>query len=45
VARSSSWLLLLVLAGCTPLEAVDRFDGEFGAAKQQRRILALASPT
>ena len=34
-----------VAAGCTPIEAFDRFDGEFGAAKEKRRVLALASPT
>lgn len=38
------WLLALVV-GCTPIEAIDRFDGEFAAAKERRRIVALASPT
>ena len=33
------------VAACTPLEGIDRFDGEFAAAKEKRRILALASPT
>jgi len=33
------------LAACTPLETIDRFDGEFAAAKTKRRVLALASPT
>ena len=37
--------LFAVAVGCTPLETIDRFDGEFGAAKQKRRVLALASPT
>ncbi|MGZ3406516.1 MAG: hypothetical protein ACXVAN_08755 [Polyangia bacterium] len=38
-------LLAAVAAGCTPLETIDHFDGEFGAAKEKRRVLALASPT
>jgi hypothetical protein len=38
-------LVLLALAGCTPLEGIERFDGDFGAAKEKRRVLALASPT
>ena len=42
-------LLVAVLAGCTriapPIEAIARFDGELGAAKQKRRVLALASPS
>jgi hypothetical protein len=37
--------LVAVAAGCTPLATIDRFDGEFGAAKEKRRVLALASPT
>jgi len=49
--------LVVVLGGCTrtvapaeapieaPIEAIARFDGELGAAKQQRRVVALASPT
>jgi hypothetical protein len=37
--------LVALVAGCTPLESIDRFDGEFGAAKEKRRVLALASPT
>ncbi|HEX6836327.1 MAG TPA: hypothetical protein VF334_07115 [Polyangia bacterium] len=32
-------------AACTPIESIDRLDGELGAAKEQRRVLALASPT
>jgi hypothetical protein len=35
----------IAAGGCTPLETIDRFDGEFGAAKEKRRVLALASPT
>jgi len=49
--------LVVVLGGCTrgaaptetaieaPISAIARFDGELGAAKQQRRVVALASPT
>lgn len=41
-----AWLLLVVAVGaCTPIEGIERFDGEFAAAKERRRILALASPT
>ena len=40
------WLLIVVAVGaCTPIEGIERFDGEFAAAKERRRILALASPT
>jgi hypothetical protein len=47
----------VVLGGCTrsaapteraievPIEAIARFDGELVAAKEQRRVVALASPT
>ena len=38
-------LIAVAAVGCTPLETIDRFDGEFGAAKEKRRVLALASPT
>ena len=39
-------LLLVVLVGaCTPIEDIERFDGEFARAKEKRRVLALASPT
>lgn len=38
-------LLLVVAGGCAPIEGVDRFDGEFAAAKEKRRVVALASPT
>jgi hypothetical protein len=38
-------LLLVVVGGCTPIAGMERFDGEFAAAKGKRRILALASPT
>jgi hypothetical protein len=38
-------LLLVFVAACTPIEGIERFDGEFAAAKEKRRILALASPT
>jgi len=39
------WLVLVVAVGCTPMEPVGRFDGELGAAKERRRVVALASPT
>lgn len=37
--------LLALVAGCTPVEPVGRFEGELGAAKERRRVVALASPT
>jgi hypothetical protein len=48
-----AWLLVALVAGCArsaaprdaQIEAIARFDGELGAAKEQRRIVALASPT
>ncbi|HEX8950529.1 MAG TPA: hypothetical protein VF945_01730 [Polyangia bacterium] len=43
--KRASLALLFALAGCTPIENIDRFDGELGAAKEKRRVLALASPT
>ena len=39
------WLVLVAAVGCTPMEPVGRFDGELGAAKERRRVVALASPT
>ena len=33
------------VAACTPIEGIERFDGEFAQAKEKRRVLALASPT
>jgi hypothetical protein len=47
VARGA-WLVgivVVVAVGCTPLETIERFDGEFAGARGQRRVLALASPT
>ncbi|HEY2743221.1 MAG TPA: hypothetical protein VGL86_01305 [Polyangia bacterium] len=45
-------LACLLLVGCArapggeaPIESVARFDGELGAAKERRRVVALASPT
>jgi hypothetical protein len=38
-------LALLLLSACRPIESIDRFDGEFAAAKEKRRVLALASPS
>jgi hypothetical protein len=38
-------VMLALLAGCAAIEAADRFDGELGAAKEKRRVVALASPT
>jgi len=38
-------LLVLAVGACTPIEGIERFDGEFAAAKEKRRVLALASPT
>ena len=32
-------------AACTPIESIGRLDAELGAAKERRRVLALASPT
>jgi len=41
--------LALLLSACkpidAPIESIDRFDGELGAAKEKRRVVALASPT
>ena len=37
--------LLALVAGCRPIEPVGRFDGELAAAKERRRVVALASPT
>jgi hypothetical protein len=37
--------MLVFAAGCAPVEGVDRFDGEFAAGKEKRRVVALASPT
>ncbi|MCU1278466.1 MAG: hypothetical protein JWM53_2012, partial [bacterium] len=38
-------LALVLVAGCTslatPMESIGSFDGEFGAAKEKRRVLAL----
>lgn len=46
VARLGGVLLALALvAGCRPIEPVGRFEGEVGAAKERRRVVALASPT
>ena len=28
-----------------PVVSIERFDGELGAARQKRRVLALASPS
>jgi hypothetical protein len=36
---------IVVVVGCTPIEPVGRFDGELAAAKERRRVVALASPT
>jgi len=38
-------LLFLVVGGCTPIEGMERFGGEFAGAKEKRRVVALASPT
>ena len=38
-------LVAFLLGACTPIEGVERFDGELGAAKERRRVVALASPT
>lgn len=39
-------LLLVLLAGaCTPIEGIERFDGELAQSKEKRRVLVLASPT
>ncbi len=46
--RASRALVLAAVfaaAACTPIESIDRLDGDFGAAKEKRRVLALASPT
>jgi hypothetical protein len=42
-----AWILAAVVgvAACTPIEGIERFDGEFARAKEKRRVLALASPT
>jgi hypothetical protein len=49
--------LVVVLGGCArsaaptetaseaPIAGIARFDGELGAAKAKRRVVALASPT
>ena len=38
-------VVAMLVAGCTPIEAVGRFDGEVAGAKERRRVVALASPT
>lgn len=42
-------LVAAVVGGCTPIEApiesFGRFDVELGAAREKRRVVALASPT
>jgi hypothetical protein len=43
--KLAALVLLVAVGGCTPIESIDRFDGELGAAKDKRRVLALASPT
>ena len=41
--------IAVAAAACTrvepPIESYGQFDGELGAAKQKRRVMALASPT
>lgn len=44
--RTAAWLLAGVfVTACTPIEGVERFEGEFARAKEKRRVVALASPT
>jgi hypothetical protein len=43
--KRAALVLFAVVAGCTPLESIDHFDGEFGAAREKRRLVALVSPT
>lgn len=42
---SLALVVAVAAAACTRMEAIDRFDGELGAAKEKRRVVALASPT
>jgi hypothetical protein len=37
--------LFFVVGACAPIEGMERFDGEVAAAKDKRRVVALASPT
>jgi hypothetical protein len=38
-------LVLLAVTGCRPMHEVARFDDDFAAARGQRRLLALVSPS
>lgn len=45
---SLALVVAVAAAACTrsePIESFGRFDGELGAAKEKRRVVALASPT
>lgn len=37
--------LVALLVGCTPIAQVEVYGADFGAAKERRRVVALASPT